>query len=427
MTLQLRTLPVGGVAAALGRLLLRFAVVLAVCAPLAPLRAAAPSVEDAYAWSSPSLQTHAALVSFQRQFGLRLNEFHHYRDLVDHTFEAVVSPNNDTLCSLAMVDLRASPQVLTVPELGDRYMSVMMVDLRAYNFRVLVSAPGRHALAVKGRGGDATGRVERTEAESDIVLLIVRTEVRGGPDLPVVHAVQDGLRLDALAPVADNRRPLGVPAADAHWVTKMRWVLDHSPALDPADSEYAAFIRQLEPTPENAAIGERTLTDLKAFGTTITDTKGMYGRRDRITVDHRTRAASNLYQHLALENERAAYPRVGTDADGRPLTGDGRYVMTFPRNVPLNEGGFWSVTVYDAGTKQFVPNEAKLYRVAGKVAVRDPDGGVTIRFGGERGEAANWLPLPARGRGWYLLVRLYEGGPEIVDGTWPIPAVTRTD
>ncbi len=38
-------------------------------------------------------------------------------------------------------------------------------------------------------------------------------------------------------------------------------------------------------------------------------------------VDHRTRSASDLYYHLTLENERAAYPKISTDADGRPLIG----------------------------------------------------------------------------------------------------------
>jgi hypothetical protein len=207
----------------------------------------------------------------------------------------------------------------------------------------------------------------------------------------------------------------------------MHWVLARSPALEPADAGYAGSIRQLEPTPENAAIGEKTLADLKAVGATVTDTEGMYGRRELVTADHRTRAASNLYQHLALENERAAYPRTNNDVNGEPLVGGKRHVMTFPKDVPLNEGGFWSVTAYVAQTKQFVPNREKRYRIAGRTAVRNLDGSVTIHFGGERGDAANWLPLPQGGREWYLLVRHYEGRPEVVDGVWPVPAVTPVD
>src|SRR5688500_12013446 len=35
----------------------------------------------------------------------RLNQFHHSRRLIDDTFKAVVSPNNDTLYSSAWLDL----------------------------------------------------------------------------------------------------------------------------------------------------------------------------------------------------------------------------------------------------------------------------------------------------------------------------------
>ena len=388
-----------------------------------PCGGSAQTVKEAYEWSSPSLQQHAAFVILGAKTKIKPNEFFHASALVDHTFRGVVSPNNDTLYSGLCIDLRESPQVLTVPDCSDRYVSVMMTDMRCYNLRVLVNEPGKYVLMVKGFKGHVPKGMTRVETESDLVNVVIRSEVKGFDDVPNVAKIQNAFKIEPLSVVTNNNRPLDAPPVDSHWVTRMQWVLDHSPALDPVDRKYADFIRKLKPTPENQAIGAKTLADLQGCAETIKETKGMYGRRDRITVDHRTRAASNLYTHLALEIERAAYPRLGVDTDGKPLVGDRQYTMTMPKDIPLNKGGFWSVTVYDNETKQFVPNDNKLYRIADKTAVRNADGGVTIHFGGRRGADKNWLPLPTNGHQWYVLIRLYEGNKEIVEGTWAVPKI----
>jgi hypothetical protein len=46
----------------------------------------------------------------------------------------VVSANNDTLYTSALMDLRAEPVVLIVPEVLDRYYSFMLVDMVTDNF-----------------------------------------------------------------------------------------------------------------------------------------------------------------------------------------------------------------------------------------------------------------------------------------------------
>ena len=384
------------------------------------------TVKDAYAYSSPSLQTHAAIMGLSKTKGLTTNQFLHYRELIDHTFKEVVSPNNDTIYSGLLVDLRQSPQIVTMPDTGDRYLSVMMTDLRAYNFDVLVQQPGEYLFAVKEYKGKVPAGVTLYEVESDILFFAIRTGVSGPEDLPNVIAIQDQMKVEPLNPVADNHLPLNAPALDAHWVTRMHWVLEHSPALDPADKEIADFIRNLEPTPENAEIGKKTLAELLEYGNTLTSTIGMYGKRSRIKVDHRTRAASNRYQHLALENERAAYPKISTDADGKPLIGSKQYTFTMPKDKPVNDLGFWSLTVYETATKQFVPNDAKLYRILDETSVANGDSSVTIVLGGERGDAKNWLPLPKDGGEWYALLRLYEGKEDVVKGTWPVSKMVVT-
>ncbi len=57
-----------------------------------------------------------------------LNQFHHARQLLDHTFTQVVAPNNDTLYSSAWLDLSREPVILQVPDTNGRYYSFQLMD-----------------------------------------------------------------------------------------------------------------------------------------------------------------------------------------------------------------------------------------------------------------------------------------------------------
>ena len=80
--------------------------------------------------------------------GLRspVNQFAHYRTFPDATNREVVGPNRDTLYSFAWIDLSEGPLVLSVPEMGDRYWSMMFLD--AWND--VPSTPGSRTEGGKG-------------------------------------------------------------------------------------------------------------------------------------------------------------------------------------------------------------------------------------------------------------------------------------
>src|SRR5262245_48271492 len=79
------------------------------------------------------------------------NQFAHRRELVDHTFTDVVSPNADTLYSTAWLDLSQEPVVLSVPAVGERYYLMPLLDAWTNVFaspgtRTTGSGPGHFAI-----------------------------------------------------------------------------------------------------------------------------------------------------------------------------------------------------------------------------------------------------------------------------------------
>jgi hypothetical protein len=83
-------------------------------------------------------------------------------------------------------------------------------------------------------------------------------------------------------------------------------------------------------------------------------------------------------------------------------------------DVPVD--GFWSVTVYNAdGFMQ--KNDAGLYAYNNVTARKDPDGAVTIHFGGDP-SARNYLPIAP---GWNYMVRLYQPRSDVIEGRYTFP------
>lgn len=153
----------------------------------------------------------------------------------------------------------------------------------------------------------------------------------------------------------------------------------------------------------------KTLRDaINVLALTKTDTSGMFGDK----------AALNPIDHLLGTafgwggNPRAAAMYV----NGVVSRNDGvtPYTLT-AKDVPVD--GFWSVTVYNA--QGFMEkNDRDAYSFNNVTAKKDPDGSITIHFGGDAG-ATNYLPIT---KGWSYVVRLYQPRRTLLDGAWTFPA-----
>ncbi len=105
-----------------------------------PAFAAAPDLRtiarDGYLYVLPLLEMAATRARLLAN-GASQNTIYSRRNLADASSRAVTSPNNDTLYSVAWLDLTAGPVTATLPDVGQRYFSLQLMDMYTNNFAVL--------------------------------------------------------------------------------------------------------------------------------------------------------------------------------------------------------------------------------------------------------------------------------------------------
>jgi hypothetical protein len=111
-------------------------------------------------------------------------------------------------------------------------------------------------------------------------------------------------------------------------------------------------------------------------------------------------------------------PLKHTYADiGTVALNDGTAHVLKTSDVPVH--AFWSVTVYDADG--FIPeNSMGKYSFNNVTATPNDDGSISIHFGGCEDGRINCVPVT---KGWNYVIRMYEPGQEILDGSWTFPAI----
>jgi len=135
---------------------------------------------------------------FDRSLGMSggINTWYHFRQPTPLDQQPVIRMNRDTLYSAAIVDI-SKGATLTIPDTGDRYLSVMVVNEDHYINRVFHQA-GDHELTVD-------------EFDTPYVSLSARILVDASDpaDIQAANALQDQLKIEAR-----SARPYTHPAYD---------------------------------------------------------------------------------------------------------------------------------------------------------------------------------------------------------------------
>ena len=128
----------------------------------------------------------------------------------------------------------------------------------------------------------------------------------------------------------------------------------------------------------------------------------------------------------------ALYPNAFSDAEGRLLTGDHDYTITFANGGTPPGLAFWSITLMDAKTRFMVDNPIHRHHVGSTTRglTYNPDGSLTIYISAREPanpvHRANWLPS-VPGISLQLVMRLYQPSQEALDGKYVVPPVVRVN
>jgi hypothetical protein len=438
---------------------------------------AADVATEAYIYAYPLVTmeyTRRGLTNVPTPEGTKapMGQFVRMRQYPDASFRTVTAPNADTLYTQAWFDVSKEPWVISVPDMGNRYFLLPMLD----GWTNVFASPGTRTtggkaqtFAITGPGWQGTlpAGVMEYKSPTAMVWLLGRIYCTGTPeDYDVVHALQDRITAVPLSSFGKPYMPLlgqvdlsvdtktavrqqvnalnaevyfslfasllrdNPPAADdAPMVAKLA-KLGIAPGqdfdaskLDSAVSAGLAKAPKLGQDKINAWKKEGVLAgDLKfANGWAYTTKAGTYG------TNYRQRAFVTAIGLGANLPEDAVYPTSeGPDA-AQKYSGAKKYLMHFDKGQLPPARGFWSLTMYN-GDYFFVDNPLNRYTLSPRDPLKtNPDGSTDLYIQADSPGAdkeSNWLPAP-KDR-FILMLRLYwpkSTPPSILDGSWHIPQV----
>lgn len=398
-----------------------------------------------------------------------INQFSNVRTFPDATFTDVVSPNADTLYSMAFLDLHKEPMVLSVPDTRGRYYLMPMLDAWTNVFaspgkRTTGTAKGDFAVTGPEWSGTLPAGVKQIKAPTEMVWILGRTQTNGNADFAAVNAVQDKYKLTPLSdwgqpytppkglvvdPKVDMKMaPVDVVAAlDATAFFNRLAVLmkDNPPAA--ADAPMVSKLASIgvvsgQPFDINKQGGEvaKAIADgvedgrkrvlelghnpgnmKMANGWLITTSDmGTYG------TNYDARAGVALVGLGANLLADAMYPIVRADGSGQPLNGANKYVIHFDKGQIPPANAFWSLTMYNS-RQFFVANPINRYAIGDRDKLKfNPDGSLDIYVQHDapsKDKISNWLPADAGS--FNIIMRLYWPKEAVTSGTWTPPAVTK--
>ena len=426
---------------------------------------------DAYVYGFPlvcDLQAVGGGVDLGSIAPAPFNRFSHASKLAGPE-DRFVSINNDTIYSIAQVDVSGGPVLLRVPDTAGRYYVLQFVDAWTNNFayvgrRATGTAAGSFLLVPPGWKSDAPDGAPVIEFPTNVGTIVGRWACDGSADLDAVRGLQSGLSLEphgTAAPPKGLPAPAAVPAELAFFEQLRTWTQAFPPSEpDRAYQQRFAPLGLLEPVspypdcpPDlawaltaGADAAKQKLEAVLMAGDlapvvngwtlafhmfdynqdhlgpgTIDDEAWKIGDRNASYLARALVARGGLWGNHGYE---AAYPMTYTDADGDQLDGHNRYTLRFDQDPPVD--AFWSITMYDLPDFYLAANPIDRYSIGDRTPGlrRDRDGSLTIEIQHEPpADTSNWLPAPAAP--FRPLMRLYQPQAAVLDGSYKIPPITK--
>ncbi len=364
-----------------------------------------------------------------------INQFGHMTKLATASDNLPYTPNNDTIYSGLLLELKDEPIIMSLPDVGERYWSAQIADAYLENLPYLGSR------ASKGKGGnymfvgpDWQGKVPsdvtlyRFPTNSGVVALRYGAvkEIKG--DIAAVLEIQKkvfttGLSFwgtkDGFGKVKSLTMKRKQYQGELAFFKQMADLLNENPPRMETRDSIGMFqsigielgkpfdVNQLDPAIRKGLV--RALNDapdimkwkVKYRGTAY-ETRWNNLHEGQYGFHFINRAEGALEGLLVHDRKEGVYFSTYEDGKGRLLDGAQQYVMHFEKDEvpPLQDKGFWSLTMY--GTNfQLVENEIDRFAIGDRTPglKYNEDGSLTIYIQNKppKGHESNWLPSPPEG------------------------------
>jgi hypothetical protein len=384
----------------------------------------------------------------------------------DQTF--IVCPNQDVAYGAGFTALDKEPEVIQVPDFGDRFYVYAMYDQRTDEIgrigKQYGTKPGFYMIVGPNWKAEIPkGVAAAIHSSTDLVFIVPRVfKDATAEDTAALQPVIDQIvmyplsQFDGKMKTKDYAKSPNFPAptpepnapkGESKWVNPAtyydempvvmkevpplpgeealyRWIASvwDAAAKDPetkkvlvesfanADKELVGPLFQFQYNGRSVGNGWTVPADSSAWGTD-------YLNRTAVSK-------SSMYQNTAAETQ---YNLREFDSEGKSLAGSNSYTITFAKGQVPPVKGFWSLTLYNE-EKFFFPNPLNRFSLGtkNKTLKYASDGSLTLYLGAKspgQDKESNWMPAP---EGHFsLILRLYWPEAPALSGDWRPPEVAR--
>jgi hypothetical protein len=386
----------------------------------------------------------------------------------DQTF--IVCPNQDVAYGAGFTALDKEPEVIQVPDFGDRFYVYAMYDQRTDEIgrigKQYGTKPGFYMIVGPNWNGEPPkGITAVVRSSTDLVFVVPRIFKDATlEDTKAVQLVIDQVvmyplsKFDGTMKTKDYSKsphfpapkpPPNAPKGESKWVNPATYyeelpvVMKEVPPL-PGEEALYGWIKSVwdaaetNPDTKKALVESFVAADAELVGPlfqfqyngrSVSNGWTVPANAAEWGTDYLNRTAiskSSMYQNTAAETQ---YNLREFDSEGKPLDGHNSYTVTFAKGQVPPVKGFWSLTMYNA-EKFFYPNPLNRFSLGtkNKTLKYAADGSLTLYLGNKspgKENEPNWIPAPA-GR-FSLIMRLYWPDTSVLEGKWLPPEVKKAN
>lgn len=398
-----------------------------------------------------------------------VNQIGHAKQFPDDKFTDIVKPNVDTYYSMAWLNLKEEPMVLSVPA-TERYYLLPILDAYTNIFAspgTRTTGSGAHTFLITGPkwDGEVPEGMELIQSPTAMAWILGRIQVNSPEDgATVVKNIQKDITLTPMSEFGNSNYVASKgTVVDAYnsiipvkntaelstkdFFTKMAHLMVENPPFE-ADSTIVKAMASIGIVPGTefgvTGFSPELQTRLDSIPQKVmASMKGkMVGSDNKINgwststmtnpaladfgTDYGFRALIAYFGLGANLQKDAVYPNAVNDSEGNVFSSDNKYMIHFNKEEIPPVDAFWSLTMYN--NKNFLAaNPINRYAIGDRNDIKfNEDGSLDIYIQRERPEKdkeSNWLPTPQDGT-FQLTMRLYWPQNEVLSGEWnPAPVL----